>query len=187
MAVIGAAVDSGTKEAFDTLARARSVTTSRLAGALITNFIKAEGDGLIATPVGPGLPAPASAPAHGGVKSEMVYVRLEPHYYDELGRLAAQRGWYRSTYLANLVHVHIDRQPVLCHDEVNAVRQVARQLADLGRNVNQIARRVNIDPSRADISAFDFELIRMLLEVETVAVKALVRANLRTWGAANVQ
>ena len=39
--------------------------------------------------------------------------------------------------------------------EVNAVRQVARQLADIGRNVNQIARKVNIDPDRADLSSFD--------------------------------
>jgi hypothetical protein len=76
---------------------------------------------------------------------------------------------------------------VLCHDEVNAVRQVARQLADIGRNVNQIARKVNIDPERADLSAFDLELIRTLLDVETTAVKELVHANLRTWGAIDVQ
>lgn len=186
MAVIGAAVDSGTKVAFDTLARARSVTTSRLAGALITDFIKAEGDGAVVTSEGTGLPARAHKPFHSGAKTEMVYVRLEPHYYDELGRLASQRRWYRSAYLANLLYAHIDHRPVLCHDEINAVRQVARQLADIGRNVNQIARKVNIDPDSADISVSDFELIRMLLEVETAAVKALVQANLRTWEAGNV-
>jgi len=109
-------------------------------------------------------------------------VRLEPYYFEELGRLAAHRKWYRSTYLANLLYAHVDRRPILCHDEVTAVRQVARQLADIGRNVNQIARTVNIDPDRADLSAFDFELIRMLLDVETTAVKELVQANLRTWG-----
>lgn len=185
MAVIGARVDGGIKEAFDQLARARSVTTSRLAGALITDFIRSENGGLARTEAPAGLPAQAYPAAHAGARTELVHVRLEPYYYEELGRLAAQRRWYRSTYLANLLHAHIDRRPVLCHDEVNAVRQVARQLADIGRNVNQIARKVNIDPDRADLSTFDLELIRMLLDVETAAVKELVHANLRTWGAAD--
>jgi predicted transcriptional regulator len=187
MAVIGARVDGEIKDAFDALARARSVTTSRLAGALITDFIRGENGGSAQTAADPGLPAQAYRATHAGVKTELVHVRLEPYYYDELGRLAAQRRWYRSAYVANLLYAHIDRRPVLCHDEVNAIRQVARQLADIGRNVNQIARKVNIDPDRADLSAFDFELIRMLLDVETAAVKELVHANLRTWGATDVQ
>lgn len=187
MAVIGAAVDSGTKDAFNALARARSVTASRLAGALITDFISAEKGETTQPAAGAALPAQAYPAAHAGSKTELIHLRLEPYYYDELGRLAAQRRWYRSAYLANLLYAHIDRRPVLCHDEVNAVRQVARQLADIGRNVNQIARRVNIDPDRADLSAFDFELIRMLLEVETAAVKGLVHANLRTWGATDAR
>lgn len=186
MAVIGAAVDSETKQVFEALARGRSVTSSRLAGVLIRDFIKAE-QGNRQRALEPGLPAVAYAPDQAGAKTEQVHVRLEPYYYDELGRLAAQRRWYRSAYLANLLYAHVDRRPVLCHDEVNAVRQVARQLADIGRNVNQIARKVNIDPDRADLPAFDFELIRMLLDVETAAVKALVHANLRTWGTIDVQ
>lgn len=187
MAVIGARVDGEIKEAFDALARARSVTTSRLAGALITDFIKGENGADAHKPAHTELPAQAYPAAHAGAKTELVHVRLEPYYYDELGRLAAQRRWYRSAYLANLLYTHIDRKPVLCHDEVNAVRQVARQLADIGRNVNQIARKVNIDPDCADLSAFDFELLRMLLDVETAAVKELVHANLRTWGTTDVQ
>lgn len=187
MAVIGARVDDGIKQAFDALSRARSVTTSRLAGTLITEFIKSQSGEAARTTAGAVLPAQAYHAAHAGAKTELVHVRLEPYYYEELGRLAAERRWYRSAYLANLLHAHVDRRPVLCHDEVNAVRQVARQLADIGRNVNQIAKKVNIDPDRADLSAFDFELIRMLLEVESSAVKELVHANLRTWGATDVQ
>lgn len=187
MAVIGAAVDDATKQAFDALARARTVTMSRLAGALIIDFIRSEQGMAEQAPVVNGLPVQAHAAVHAGTKTELVHVRLEPYYYDELGRLAAQRRWYRGAYLANLLHAHVDRRPVLCREEVNAVRQVARQLADIGRNVNQIARKVNIDPDRADLSAFDFDLIRMLLDVETTAVKDLVHANMRTWGATDVQ
>ena len=100
---------------------------------------------------------------------------------------ASERRWHRSSYLANLLYVHIDKRPLLCQDEGNAVRQVARQLADIGRNVNQIARKLNTSLEDAHIAAaYDFELLRMLLDVETAAVKDLVLANLRTWGVGDV-
>lgn len=187
MAVIGAAVDSETKLVFDMMARSRLWTSSRLAGVLITDFIKAEQSGTLYTPASAQLPEPVILPARAGAKTEQVFVRLEPYYYSELGRLAAARRWHRSSYLANLLYVHIDKRPVLCQDEVNAVRQVARQLADIGRNVNQIARKLNTSLEHAHVAAvYDFELLRMLLDVETVTVKELVQANLRNWGVADV-
>jgi hypothetical protein len=186
MAVIGAAVDSETKQAFDAIARSRTLTASRLAATLITDFIRAEHSGIFYTPALTQLPAVTCQQAHAGPKTDQVFVRLEPYYYDELGRLAAGRRWHRSSYLANLLYVHIDKRPVLCEDEVNAVRQVARQLADIGRNVNQIARQLNTSLENAHVAmAYDFELLKMLLDVETVAVKKLVQANLRTWGVAD--
>jgi hypothetical protein len=187
MAVIGAAVDDDIKEVFNAIARSRSWTPSRLAAVLITDFIKAEQSGAVYTPASTQLPAAAVLPVHAGTKTEQVYVRLEPYYYVELGRLAAERRWHRSSYLASLLYAHIDRRPVLCQDEVNTVRQVARQLADVGRNVNQIARKLNTSLEHAHIAAaYDFELLRMLLDVETVAVKDLVQANLRHWGVTDV-
>jgi hypothetical protein len=187
MAVIGAAVDSETKQVFDAIARSRTLTASRLAATLITDFIRAEQSGTVYTPASTQLPAVKCQQVNAGAKTEQVFVRLEPYYYDELGRLAAGRRWHRSSYLANLLYVHIDKRPVLCHDEVNAVRQVARQLADIGRNVNQIARQLNTSLENAHVAmAYDFELLKMLLDVETVAVKELILANLRIWGVADV-
>ncbi|WP_413674382.1 plasmid mobilization relaxosome protein MobC [Massilia cellulosiltytica] len=187
MAVIGAAVDDETKQVFNAIARSRSCTASRLAGVLITDFIKAEQSGVVYTPASSQVPAAAALPVHAGAKTEQVFVRLEPYYYVELGRLATERRWHRSSYVANLLYAHVDKCPVLCQDEVNAVRQVARQLADIGRNVNQIARKLNTSLEHAHVAAaYDFELLRMLLDVETVAVKDLVQANLRHWGVADV-
>ncbi|MFJ1472177.1 plasmid mobilization relaxosome protein MobC [Massilia orientalis] len=187
MAVIGAAVDNETKQVFDAIARSRTLTASRLAGTLITDFIRAEQNGTLYIPASTQLPAVTSHPVNAGAKTEQVYVRLEPYYYDELGRLAAGRRCHRSSYLANLLYVHIDKRPVLCQDEVNALRQVARQLADVGRNVNQIAKKLNTSLEEAHVAAaYDFDLLRMLLDVETTAVKELVLANLRTWGVGDV-
>jgi hypothetical protein len=108
-------------------------------------------------------------------------VRLDPYYFAELGRLARERNWYRGTYLANLFCAHADRRPVLCDAEIDAVRKVARQLADLGRNINQIAKKMNASPDKTHLAG-DLELIRMLVDLEAAAVKCLVKANLRGWG-----
>jgi hypothetical protein len=183
MPTIGAAVNPETKESFESIAIARKTTASRLAASLIEEYLKqVRSIGLPANQSGLVLPETALA-GRGSTKTEQVFVRLDPFYYAELGRLAEERHWYRGSYLANLFIAHVERRPVLCHTEIDAIRQVARQLADLGRNINQIARKLNtsLDNAHQQMS-FDFELVKMLLELETSAVKDLIRANVRGWG-----
>jgi hypothetical protein len=180
MQTIGAAVNEVTKARFEAIANARGSTASRLAASLIISFLEQEMVGSAADRRTE-LSRTELAGARGGTRTEQVYVRLDPYYFAELGRLARERNWYRGTYLANLFCAHADRRPVLCDAEIDAVRQVARQLADLGRNINQITRKVNAAPDKVNLPA-DFELIRMLVDLETAAVKGLVKANLRGWG-----
>lgn len=180
MPTIGAAVNEVTKAQFETIANARGSTASRLAASLIVGFLEQESVSPEADRRTKLLGAELAG-ARGGTKTEQVYVRLDPYYFAELGRLARERNWYRGTYLANLFCAHADRRPVLCDAEIDAVRQVTRQLADLGRNINQIAKKVNAVPDKVKLAA-DFELIRMLVDLETAAVKGLVKANLRGWG-----
>jgi predicted transcriptional regulator len=181
MATIGAAVDSKTKEEFDALARARDMSPSRLAAVLIREFLQ---NGQAPAPAaGSALWLPPQAQAGREARTDKVSVRLEPFYYAELGRLAAERDWFRSTYLANLLCAHVDRRPVLCADEVDALRQVARYLADLGRNVNQIARKLNSSSDQAHL-AFGLQVdeIRMLVDLEKEAVKGWLKASHDYWG-----
>lgn len=183
MPVLGIWVDDDTKSRFEAIARERSMTASRLAAPLISEFLS-QGDKESAISRVGGLPPPM--PPDASViqsKSLQVYVRLEPHYFAELGRLAAERRWYRGTYLRNLFRAHVERRPIMCVDEINAVRQVARQLADIGRNVNQIVKQLNTSIEHAHlVKSLDFDMIRTLIEAETCAVKNLMRANVRGWG-----
>lgn len=182
MPTIGAAVNEVTKDRFESVARARGTTASRLAASLINEFLK-KGQGHGKPDHGAALVPSDAVDVCRGARTEQVYVRLDPYYFEELGRLARERGWYRGTYLANLFHAHSDRGPVLCEAEINAVRQVARQLADMGRNINQIAKKLNASPGSVHPAlGADFELVRMLIEIEATTVKALLRANLRGWG-----
>jgi hypothetical protein len=182
MPTIGAAVNEVTKDRFESAANARGTTASRLAASLINDFLT-QGQVDVVPGRGATLVPSETMDARHGARTEQVYVRLDPYYFEELGRLARERDWYRGTYLANLFHAHADRRPVLCEAEINAVRQVARQLADMGRNINQIAKKLNASPESAYLAmGADFELVRMLIEIETTTVKDLIRANLRGWG-----
>jgi predicted DNA-binding ribbon-helix-helix protein len=186
MPTIGAAVTAETKEKFEIIARSRSITASRLAASLVTSFL--DKDTAENTPIEQSLSSffasrTTDVSACDETKTKQVFVRLEPRYYTELNRMATERNWYRGTYLANLFYAHADRRPVMCDAEIGAVRQVARQLADIGRNINQIARKINSSAGHQHLAdSADFELVKMLIELESNAVKALIKANLRGWG-----
>lgn len=124
----------------------------------------------------------------GGTKIHQVFVRLDRYHFEELGRLANERNWYRGTYLAKLFCAHAAQRPVLCDAEINAVRHVTRQLSDIGRSINQIALKLNASRahSRHAVSA-DLEIVRVLVESEVAAMRDLMRANLRGWGVQNDQ
>ncbi len=192
MPTIGAAVSAATKSEFESVARARGATSSRLAASIIENFLKLEAGKKPLLLTAPDLPLQVMATAHSGpgaeVRIKQVFVRLEPYYYNQLCRVAAEKAWFPGTYLANLLHAHVDRRPVLCEAEIQAVRQVARQLADLGRNINQIARKLNASLEHAHlVTSMDFKVIKMLLELETSVVKDLMNANIRGWGVNDVE
>ncbi|KQQ96124.1 hypothetical protein [Massilia sp. Leaf139] len=185
MATIGAAVSAQMKNQFYEEARARSWTPSSLAGHVLAEFLagrlrideppaKAPRSSLILAP-----PPPLET------RTEQVIIRLQPYHYGELSRLAEERRWFPGTYLASLTAAHIEARPVMCAAEINALRQVARQLADLGRNFNQIARSLNSSPKEAHKAmGMEIDLVRMLVDLETNAVKELIGANVRGWGIA---
>ena len=53
----------------------------------------------------------------------------------------------------------------------------------MGRNINQIARKLNTSMEHArPVKSLDFDLIRMLVELEANAVKALLRAKIKGQG-----
>lgn len=186
MPTIGAAVDAAIKARFEAEAKRREVTTSRLAASLIVAFLAQDDSQGQAPNRHLEQDDAQTAPARAS-KTEQVFVRLAPYYFSELGRLAQERCWYRSTYLANLLQAHVDRRPVLCDAEVNALRQVARQLADMGRNLNQIAKRLNSSLHHESAENLDFELIKLLLEIEANSIRALMKANLHGWGVDDVE
>lgn len=183
MPTVGAAVSVEVKKKFDAAARERRITSSRLAAALIADFLASRRERQGSAPEREAAaPTGSQIGPRSAAKTEQVYVRLAPHYYAELGRLASERHWYRSTYLANLFLAHADRRPVLCNAEIDAVRQVARQLAALGRQIDRVTARLSASPSDVHAIGIDVALVKALIELERQAVRALIKANLAGWG-----
>jgi hypothetical protein len=116
-------------------------------------------------------------------KTKQVAVRLQPYYYAELERLAGDKQWPRSTYLANLFYAHADKRPAFCDAEIHALRQVARQMSQMGRAFHHMVEHLRNAPEDIHIvSCAELKLLELLLESEVKAVKALIKANLVGWG-----
>ncbi|MBU9443917.1 MobC family plasmid mobilization relaxosome protein [Burkholderia multivorans] len=166
-------VDPDLKNAFATVAKEQGVTEARLLEIVVAAFLRRT----------PPIPAPEPAPESEGVKTKDVRVRLAPFKYRELERLASLRHWSRGTYLAYLFDVHLSGQPRLTEEELQALREATAQLSAVGRNVNQIARALNTSLDEAhQAQALNFEHLKRLIDLERARVKAVIRANLKSWG-----
>lgn len=90
MPTIGVAISAGTKAEFESVARARGTTSSRLGASIIEDFLKRESSNTPSLlPVATRSLATAATVAIevSGARTKQVHVRLEPYYYAELGRL----------------------------------------------------------------------------------------------------
>lgn len=174
--VLSAFIDPELKAAFHAFAQSQTLTKSKLLSVIVADFLSY-------APVKPEI-----SPAPDDIKSSGVYVRLTPHKYAELHRLATARNWHRSTYLAHLFDVHLSHNPHLDDQEMQTLRQLTEQLADLGRNLNQIAHTLHTSLDHAHLAlAVDVELIKMLIDAERTAVKNVIRNNLNAWGVSDEQ
>ena len=97
-------------------------------------------------------------------------------------RRAEDKGMSFSRWIGALVQSNLMRYPVLTESELLAIETASRELAAVGRNINQIARTL-------DEAYFQTERIRLdkLAELSAkvtktrAAIGALIRTSRRTW------
>jgi hypothetical protein len=165
-------VDATVKEAFRTEAESRALTESKLLEKLVEAFLKRDATASTATPE-----------SQTAVRSRQAHARLTPAEHAELGRVAAERGMSRGTYLAELFRANVYEQPRFSGPEIDALHRAAGQLAAVGRNINQIARALNTSLDEAHrATALDFEHLKKMIDEQRTYVNDLVRSNMRSWG-----
>ena len=168
---LNACVDVSRHGAVRAIAEDRNLSTSRLLGLLIDDLLR----------LTPAIEPVSQAPDPH--KTAGLHVRLSPFQYAELRRLATACHWHPGTYLRHLFEVHLTGQPKFTDAELHALYQVAEQIADMGRNIHQIARALNTSPDSAHRAmAVPFDEMHSVLELEKSRINNLVAASLSRGG-----
>lgn len=131
------------------------------------------------------LPELSDVESEHPVKTQNITIRLSESECALIGELADQSGFAgRATWVQALVRANLKEQPMLTHEEMKSLANAVSQLAHVGRNLNQMARALNIEAWDADRPTIDF-LRQIKSEIDNVKreMRALAEASRRQWGA----
>jgi hypothetical protein len=169
--LIAARVTPDTKADFRALADRQQLTESALLKRLITLTIQsvsgAGGEAL-------------KAHRRRSVGSR-VCIRLRAEDQLLLQERASARQMAAATYAGVLVRAHLRSLPPLPRHELLELKRSVAELGAIGRNINQIARAANQGGRVAAPGRDDLRSIIRVCEGLRDHVKALIRANLRSW------
>ena len=113
---------------------------------------------------------------------------LNAALYEETERRAKADGLPVATWIASLIQSALMADVVLLDKELFAFEEQIREVAAIGRNLNQIARHLNTDYVKGeppDVTRLKIELIEELQrEIRRLRFEsyALIRARRQAWG-----
>lgn len=166
-------VNPETKEAFRALAKAHGHTESTLVGLLINLFLKQNS-------------APQELPEATSLQDKTLYIRLTDAEKVAVSNRANERGFKPAAWVRSLIRSTLAQTPHFNDEELHELREANRQLAALGRNINQIAKTLNMSADNAHHAmAIDLKQLREMIEDHRKAAGSLVRENLKSWGVQN--
>ncbi|MEO8309059.1 MAG: plasmid mobilization relaxosome protein MobC [Pseudomonadota bacterium] len=152
---------------------------------VIVSALQAGEDGQVEAPesgTGDAASARPTRPAGAlGRYSSRVYVRLRSDDRLLLEARAAARGMRPATYVSVLTRCHLRRLAPLPKDELLAMRQSISELAAVGRNLNQIARRANEGGPLPGSGREGFLAMHKICLALHDHTKALLKRNLTSW------
>lgn len=97
-------------------------------------------------------------------------------------RAKAEKFPSRTTWATSLFLSVLNKTPVLNEEEVNLLRESNRELAAIGRNLNQVARALNIEFRESDrINRKAIESLANQIEMHRDKVAALLDKGMNRW------
>lgn len=173
MPVLKTVVEPATKTRFRGKAQVRGMSESELLRAVV---LSVTGEDRVADSA-PEPEADTLAPAR-------MTVRLSGFLLQATQQRARAKGMAPSRYVAALVQSHLSRQPVMATQEIQALLRSGRELAALGRNLNQIAHALNSAFHETERVKLDqLEALQLAVLQNRAAIRALVRASQNAWSA----
>jgi hypothetical protein len=95
---------------------------------------------------------------------------------------AEARGMAPATYISVLMRAHLRSLAPLPKEELLALKHAIGELGSIGRNLNQMAHAANQGRLVTSPGRNDLELMLRVCETLRDGVKALLKANLKSWG-----
>lgn len=164
------------KRSFADLCAAQNRSESALLGQIVLQVLK----------MNP--PAPA---AQKELRGDTLHFRFPLKAKLRLQERAAQRGLTISEYCVSLILAHLTRTPIFTDTEFAQVRESNRQLAALGRNVNQLTKALNAIAAAGAQSDLGIDLdslrqfsasdLKAQIQECRAAILRLSESNVKSW------
>jgi Bacterial mobilisation protein (MobC) len=172
--LIAARVSTEMKASFRTAAERQQLTESALLKRLLDLTIRS-------------VDACEVESAQRRLRSSRVCIRLHPNDQLLLRERAAARQLPAATYVSVLVRAHLRSLSPLPKEELRALKGAIAELGAVGRNLNQIAKAANQADRHAAPGREDVRAMLRICEALREHVKAVVKANNRTWEVGHAQ
>lgn len=173
MPFITTRADSDLKQRFQKHAAAKGLKESELLQRLILAEL--------------GVAAPTSAPAPETPEDtalDRMTFRLPGFLMQTVKERAMAKGMAPSRWVASLVQSNLRREPVMADSELAALNESNRELAAVGRNINQIAKALNEAFHESDrVKLETLGVLAEAIKQTRAAIRALVRASQQAWNA----
>lgn len=111
-----------------------------------------------------------------------LYVRLTAGDRQLLQARSAARCLAPATYASILLRAHLRALTPIPEAELRAIRQATRDLAAIGRNLNQMARMTHQGGSGAGVGRQDLLSLLKACEALRDHIRSYVSTNLSSWG-----
>jgi hypothetical protein len=167
-----ARVEEDHKKKFSRFAKKRGLTESELLRELVLIAI-GESDDVLPF---------VEEPAAELVELERVTVRLPKFLIKSLQNRAKSKGMAQSRWISALVQSNVTGQPVMTDKDLVVLNASNRELAAIGRNINQIAKSLNRDfYDTEQVRLAKLEELSLAIAKTRDAIRALVKASQNAW------
>ena len=172
-AFIQCRVSQATKAALRVAAERQQLTESALIKRMLVLVLQTAGAAIVGD---------AADAADRPARQSRLYVRLTRGDRQLLQARSAARCLAPATYASILLRAHLRALTPLPEAELRAIRQSTRELAAIGRNLNQIAHATHRGVAGAGVSQGSLLSLLKACEALSDHIRGYVSTNLASWG-----
>jgi predicted DNA binding CopG/RHH family protein len=158
------------KADFIKLAENHGLTESELLRLLITNALSNQDQQL--------------TPKEKGVDIEIteLKIRLPKFLIEQAKAKAKTQGMATTRWIKSLVQSNLIQPPVLIDSAIIALKETDRELAAVGNNLNQIARKINESAFNIDIVKIEkLDEVKQAVKTVRAAIDELIKVSRNGW------